>query len=120
MGKKKNKVRRYDINKAAKVGETLNCPTCQSLFVKKSYQQAFCCTECKDKWWNTKRKNNGYFRRYNIENPERLERVGINLDEIAEDYAMNSLGDPEWESLAQITLDPDSTQRREEMGIYDS
>lgn len=106
MAKKKNKVRRYDINKAAKVGETLNCPTCQSLFVKKSYQQAFCCTECKDKWWNTKRKNNGYFRRYNIENPERLERIGINTEMCAD----LCLGDDECESLAQITLDKDSLE----------
>ena len=99
--KKKTKIKRYDVNKAAKVGETIVCPVCGKSFVKKSYQQAFCCCECKDKYHNQRRSGNGYFKQYNIDHPERLNRIGINVDMFAE----ACLGDPEWESLAQITLD---------------
>ena len=92
----------YKNNKSAKVGTEIECPVCHKRFIKKSYQQAFCCKDCKDKFWNRTRKSNGYFSRYNAEHPERLERVGIYLD----DYANNCLGDDECESLAQITIDP--------------
>lgn len=102
--KKKNN--RYNINKAASIGEEIVCPSCGKHFIKKSYQQAFCQKECKDRYWNNKRKNNGYFRTYNIEHPERLERIGIDLDSMGYDPDI-CLGDPEWESLAQITLDPE-------------
>ena len=95
-------MKRYDINKQAKVGEELICPICGHRFKKKSYQQAFCSTFCKDKYWNQKRKDNGYFRQYNLEHPERLERIGFNK-ELTADLC---LGDDECESLAQITLDP--------------
>ncbi len=48
---------RYKLNKDAKVGEELTCPSCGTSFVKSNYQQAFCKsksgTECKDKYWNT-------------------------------------------------------------------
>lgn len=48
---------RYELNKAAKVGEYLVCPACGSKFEKTNYQQAFCKTKpktmCKDKFWNT-------------------------------------------------------------------
>ena len=48
---------RYNINKSAKVGEELVCPSCCETFIKVSYQQAFCKTkpktQCKDKYWNT-------------------------------------------------------------------
>jgi predicted nucleic acid-binding Zn ribbon protein len=101
MTKKKNK--RYNINKSAKVGTEIICPVCGKRLIKKSYQQAFCSTECKDKYWNNKRKCNGYFKQYNIEHPERLERIGINIDADLDCY----IGDPEYESLAQITIDPD-------------
>nr|MDD4922188.1 hypothetical protein [Bacteroidales bacterium] len=47
----------YKIAKAAKVGETIQCPACGSKFVKSSYQQVFCKTkpgtQCKDRFWNT-------------------------------------------------------------------
>lgn len=52
----------YDLNKKAKVGETICCPTCRKKFRKKSYQQAFDKTKCKDRYWNTT-------------DPERLERA---------------------------------------------
>lgn len=48
---------RYKINKSAKVGDKLVCPSCGTEFVKTNYQQAFCKskskTVCKDKFWNT-------------------------------------------------------------------
>lgn len=102
---KKKKIKRYDINKSAKVGTEIICPVCGKRFIKKSYQQAFCSTECKDKYWNHKRKCNGYFKQYNIEHPERLERIGIDIDIDAEIDCC--IGDPDYEALAQITIDPD-------------
>ena len=103
MNSKKKKIKRYDLNKQASVGDELVCPVCGKKFTKKSYQQAFCSTFCKDKYWNQKRRDKGYFKRYNIDHPERLERIGIYMDEDhSADYA---LGDPEWESLGHITVD---------------
>jgi len=47
----------YNTAKAAKVGDTITCPSCGTVFIKESYQQAFCKTKggtvCKDKYWNT-------------------------------------------------------------------
>jgi hypothetical protein len=47
---------RYRMAKGAKVGETVICPTCEKQFIKRSYQQAFCCNRgrgnCKDRYWN--------------------------------------------------------------------
>ena len=55
----------YKLNKEAKVGDSLICPSCGTPFVKSSYQQVFCKTKtgtyCKDKYWNTvtpNKKNN--------------------------------------------------------------
>lgn len=46
----------YQKAKAAKVGSKVQCPVCGKMFVKKSYQQAFCCNKgkhnCKDRYWN--------------------------------------------------------------------
>ncbi len=54
---RKGMIKLYDIAKSAKIGETCVCPSCQSVFVKTNYQQAFCKTKsgsiCKDKYWNT-------------------------------------------------------------------
>jgi len=48
---------RYKLNKAAKVGDKLVCPSCGTEFEKTNYQQVFCKsksgTKCKDKYWNT-------------------------------------------------------------------
>jgi hypothetical protein len=47
----------YQLNKSAKVGETIKCPSCKTEFTKSNYQQAFCKTKrgtwCKDQYWNT-------------------------------------------------------------------
>lgn len=44
----------YLKNKAAKVGTNITCagPMCNKHFVKRQYSQAFCCTHCKDQFWN--------------------------------------------------------------------
>jgi hypothetical protein len=48
---------RYKINKEAKTGTEIICPSCGHVFKKTSYQQVFCKTKtgttCKDKYWNT-------------------------------------------------------------------
>lgn len=81
MGKSKRK-ERYLANKKAKCGEMIICPICGTEFKKKQYSQAFCCSTCKDKYHNDKgdRHDSGYYRRYNMEHPERLERIGININ----------------------------------------
>lgn len=64
----------YDKNKAAKCGEQLNCPVCNSVFVKKQWQQAFCCGKCKDKFWNARGDRHAdpnYHTKYNQKHPER-------------------------------------------------
>lgn len=52
---------RYSINKAARVGATIECACCGKSLVKKHYQQAFCPPVnkrhgkryvCKDRYWN--------------------------------------------------------------------
>lgn len=43
----------YDVNTKKKVGETIKCPSCPKRVKKKSYQQKFCCTKCKDFYWNS-------------------------------------------------------------------
>lgn len=43
----------YFKNKQAKVGTMICCPICNVVFKKKSYQQAFNLTSCKDQYHNT-------------------------------------------------------------------
>lgn len=66
----------YAENKAAKVGETITCPICGMGFTKRQYSQAFCCSECKDAFWNAKgdRHRAGYFDDYDNARPERKAR----------------------------------------------
>ena len=89
----------YDNNKAAKVGETINCLVCNKTFIKKQYSQVFCCGECKDKFWNRRgdRHKSGYYKKYDEQHPERVERAvlwgykkggPLNADDIAEMEAM--------------------------------
>lgn len=67
----------YEQNKSAKVGETIRCACCGKEFVKKQYSQAFCCGECKDKFWNRRgdRHKKGYYKKYDKLHPERIERA---------------------------------------------
>lgn len=49
-------VGQYQLNKQAKVGTTIICPSCGRSFKKRSYQQAFCSNKgknnCKDSYHN--------------------------------------------------------------------
>ena len=49
----------YLCNKNAKVGVKITCAEnrCKNRFIKKSYQQAFCCTKHKNQFWNRQRIN---------------------------------------------------------------
>lgn len=47
----KNNKGLYKLNKEAKTVEIIECPVCHRKFVKRQYSQAFCCTNCKDKFW---------------------------------------------------------------------
>ena len=68
----------YLQNKEAKTGETIKCPICGEVFIKKQYSQAFCCKECKNYYWNVikpdRHKDKNYQHNYNKEHPSRLER----------------------------------------------
>ena len=80
--------------------ENTRCIHCGKEFEKKSYQQKFCCKTCKEKYWKKERHSNGYYRKYNKEHPERLERgftKGFNNGNVSEgkkcgNYSVDSLG----------------------------
>lgn len=40
------------VNAQASVGSQCTCPECNKKFIKKYYQQKFCCTRCKDNYHN--------------------------------------------------------------------
>ena len=91
--KKTNRQIQYETNKSASVGDVIICPICHSEFTKKQYSQAFCCGECKDRYWNDKkdRHKNGYYRAYNQKHPERYEGLiglGFTNREREENYAL--------------------------------
>lgn len=73
----------YKKAKASKVGEVIKCACCGKEFVKKQYQQAFCCGRCKDRFWNGMgdRHKPNYYRKYNMLHPERLQRIGLYCDD---------------------------------------
>ena len=74
----------YKINKEAKTGTEITCPVCGTKFIKKQYSQAFCCTQCKDSFWNKRgdrHKDPNYYSKYNQGHPERLNRIDIYPDE---------------------------------------
>lgn len=70
------KEKQYKLNKDTKVGCNIICPICGNEVIKTHYAQAFCSNECKVEYWNSKgdRHKKGYYRKYNKEHPERLER----------------------------------------------
>lgn len=74
MAKKTKTNARYEENKAAKVGTELVCPVCGKTFTKRQWAQAFCCTKCKDTFWNNKgdRHREGYYVDYDLNHPSRL------------------------------------------------
>ena len=34
------------------VGSVITCPACGETIIKKTYQHKFCCTKCKERYWN--------------------------------------------------------------------
>ena len=42
----------YTNNKSASTGEDIKCPMCGTIFTKKQYSQAFCCTQCNKTLYN--------------------------------------------------------------------
>lgn len=80
--------KQYMLNKSLKVNDELTCPVCGTKFIKKQWQQAFCCNECKNKYWNDKgdrHKDKKYYHDYNLKHQERLERIGIDIEEMEEE-----------------------------------
>ena len=74
--KKSKRQQQYEYNKAAKTGEIITCPICGTSFKKRQYSQAFCCGQCKDKYWNDKgdRHDPGYYEEYDNARPDRKMR----------------------------------------------
>lgn len=54
---------RYDANESVGASNSVDCPWCNSSFVKRTYNHRFCKTACKDDW-------------HNAANPERLQHKG--------------------------------------------
>jgi hypothetical protein len=75
----KKMIGKYQTAKAAKVGDNICCPSCGTVFVKKSYQHVFCSNgrnkgagNCKDAYWNkvdNKKRNRkhskSHYKKYN-------------------------------------------------------
>lgn len=83
MKKISKRKERYNTNKSSKVGDECVCPICNSKFTKKHYAQAFCCTKCKDAYWNAKKDRHraGYYKEYDDKHPERkLRRALYSMD----------------------------------------
>ena len=86
----------YTFNKTAKVGTTIVCPICGETFSKRQYAQAFCCSRCKDKYWNLKhpeRLNRGFTKGYVNGNagdgPEYKRKVGYVYDNLGRAYSLD-------------------------------
>ena len=97
--------KRYKLAKGKKVGEKVNCPSCNAEFVKTNYQQAFCKTKagsiCKDFYWNnvTPNKKNNTTRispasRAWLDNPDRVTGHTSEGYEIIGGVAYDEWGDP--------------------------
>lgn len=97
----------YLQNKEAKTGETIKCPICGEVFVKKQYSQAFCCKECKNAYWNISKpdrhKDKNYQCNYNKEHPERLDRgftKGYNNGNVSDGIKKR-----DWKKMGQLWYD---------------
>lgn len=82
----------YELNKKAKVGDTIVCPSCGRQFKKKSYQQAFC---------SNKGRNNCKDSYHNRANDKRLARaIAFNrLDTDLDDVNYDPWHEPDFNSL---------------------
>ena len=85
---------RYIKAKQAKVGEEIRCAgyACGKSFVKKSYQQAFCCTKCKDNFWNKRTEFYGYRKQVDIpkEEPTTTEQETLSTTNTNNEEEMSS------------------------------
>lgn len=103
MGRKVNHTQQYKAAKAAKVGDVVKCAHCGKEFVKRYYQEVFCCPKCKDDYWNKKgdrhKGGKSYHREYNYKHLERLQRIGYLCDEdgIEYDPVLNEMRDEDFE-----------------------
>lgn len=43
-------------NESSNVGTECKCPICKRTFIKKTYQQKFCCIKCKNKYHNKRQR----------------------------------------------------------------
>lgn len=103
----KREQNRYLQNKEAKTGETIKCPICGDVFIKKQYAQAFCCKECKGYYWNVvkadRHKDKNYHHKYNQEHPERLNRgftKGYNNGNVSDGIEKR-----DWKKMGQLWHD---------------
>lgn len=87
----------YKTNKSSKCGSEIICPVCGTHFIKIQWQQAFCCSKCKDRFWNGKGDRHAdpdYYSKYNQKHPERyigLLGLGESRAEIEHNNAMYEL-----------------------------
>lgn len=88
MAKKSKRKLQYEANKSAKVGEEIICPICSTKFIKRQYSQAFCCSKCKETYWNAKgdRHSVGYYEKYDNKHPERKSRRALYSMEVHNAY----------------------------------
>ena len=103
----------YNINKKLKVGDKCTCPICKCEFTKTHYVQAFCCNDCKVKFHNDRQrgKRNDYYHMYNIKHPNRLERVGIDLE--FEKWKAKYYNDNDcFGDIPSVTIDEDELYRQ--------
>ena len=105
----------YNANKSAKVGDSITCPVCGTVFVKRQWQQAFCCGKCKDAYWNAKgdrHSDPNYHRHYNMKHPERYDYMIMT--------ARNEDERREFEAIKELAVNPDFREYVEESALsYD-
>ena len=117
MAKKSKRKMQYETNKGAKVGEEIICPICGTKFIKRQYAQAFCCSKCKETYWNAKRDRHsvGYYEKYDNKHPERKLRRALYSMEVHNAYDADELD-------ARMALVTDEEFRRyvyDDFGIGD-
>ena len=94
----------YITNKGKKIGDKCICPICGKEFIKKTYAHAFCCTKCKDAFWNAKKDRHraGYYEEYDNKHPERkIRRALYSMD------VLNARDADELEARMALATDED-------------
>ena len=107
MRKISKRKERYNTNKSLKVGDVCICPICNKEFTKTHYAQAFCCTKCKDAFWNAKKDRHraSYYKEFDDKHPERKIRRAL--------YSMNIINARDEDEMeARLALVTDDDFRR--------